>query len=409
MIWRVILFWLLGSLLASGVGNQAATLGYDGGGSRLWKQGSPTNTLQVWIGGNYEEKDGKVLYHISAGDRMVYTYSSDGSVAEYYHPDHLHSAQVMSTTGGGLYQHYEYAAYGNSRYMSSATAFPASRRFTSQVLDEETGLYYFGARYYDPVIGRFIQPDTIIPNPYDPQAYDRYAYARDNPFEYVDPTGHAPEIFSTAYWKNLGHRIFIGNGPQLDPQSAQQLGNAEGIGPSPLTDENGNVISGGDATIKVGMAVVTAPLKTVVLLGGAAEDEQAAQAVEKEVPQIIKNAKQGRAFETQVGKELKATDDAVAEQVTLRTHGGNRTRADFLSKDKSTGTIKVTEAKSSETAPLTSRQTTTHPEIEEYGATVVGKGKPGYPPGTKIPPTKVNVVRPPQTPLPQSEPPSPSP
>src|SRR5208337_3562499 len=170
---------------ASVVSNQATTFGYDAGGNRLWKQGALTNTLQVWIGGNYEEKDGKILFHISAGDRMVYTYSSDGSVAEYYHPDHLHSAQVMSTTGGGLYQHYEYAAYGNSRYTYSTTAFPVSRRYTSQVLDEETGLYYFGARYYDPVSGRFIQPDTMIPNFFDAQTYDRYAYARDNPLFYV--------------------------------------------------------------------------------------------------------------------------------------------------------------------------------------------------------------------------------
>ena len=185
-------------LIASAVSNQVTTFGYDVSGNRLWKQGAATNTLQVWIDGNYEEKDSKILFHVSAGDRMVYTYSPDGTVAEYYHPDHLHSAQVMSTTGGGLYQHYEYTAYGNSRYTSSTTAFPVSRRYTSQVLDEETGLYYYGARYYDPVLGRFIQPDTLIPNPFDPQSYDRYAYARDNPFVYVDPTGHAPSQWADA-------------------------------------------------------------------------------------------------------------------------------------------------------------------------------------------------------------------
>ena len=178
-------------LIASAVSNQVTTFGYDAGGNRLWKQGALTNTLQVWIEGIYEEKDGKILFHISAGDRIVYTHSSDGSVAEYYHPDNLHSAEILSSSSGSLYQHYEYSAYGNSRYTLSTSAFPISRRFTSQVLDEETGLYYYGARYYDPVIGRFIQPDTLIPNPFDPQSYDRYAYARDNPFRYVDPTGHS--------------------------------------------------------------------------------------------------------------------------------------------------------------------------------------------------------------------------
>jgi RHS repeat-associated protein len=291
MIWRVIMFWLLGvnalvacvcgaerPPMASAVSNQATTFGYDAGGNRLWKQGAPTNTLQVWIGGNYEEKDGEILFHISAGDRMVCTFDSTGTnVFEYYHPDHLHSAQVMSSglsaQLGQLYQHYEYGTYGNSRYTLSLNAFPVSRRYTSQVLDDETGLYYFGARYYDPIIGRFIQPDTAVPNRFDPQAYDRYAYTRDNPLEYVDPSGHAWQIFSGEYWKNLAHRMFIGgNGtPQLDPNSEQALANAAGQGPIQLTDENGNPVSGGEATIKVGMAVVNGVLQTGMAFSGEGE------------------------------------------------------------------------------------------------------------------------------------------
>jgi RHS repeat-associated protein len=187
-------------LIALAVSNQVITFGYDAGGNRLWKQ-SPTNTLQVWIDGNYEEKDGKTLYHISAGKRSVYTYSSDGSVAEYYIPDHLHSAEIMVTVTNSVAvaQHYEYTAYGNSRYVLNTTSFPITRRYTSQSFDEETGLYYYGnSRYYDPVIGRFIQPDTFIPNFYDPQVYDRYAYARDNPLRYIDPDGHAPSDWADS-------------------------------------------------------------------------------------------------------------------------------------------------------------------------------------------------------------------
>jgi RHS repeat-associated protein len=179
-------------LIALAVSNQVITFGYDADGNRLWKQ-SPTNSLQVWIDSNYEEKDGKILFHISAGKRIVYTYSSDASVAEYYIPDHLHSAEIMVTVTNSVAvaQHYEYTAYGNSRYILSTTSFPITHRYTSQPFDDETGLYYYGnSRYYDPVIGRFIQPDGIIPNFFDPQTYDRYAYARDNPLRYTDPTGH---------------------------------------------------------------------------------------------------------------------------------------------------------------------------------------------------------------------------
>ena len=49
---------------------------------------------------------------------------------------------------------------------------------------------YYNARWYDPYLNHFTQPDTIVPNPYNSQDYDRYAYARNNPVKYTDPTGH---------------------------------------------------------------------------------------------------------------------------------------------------------------------------------------------------------------------------
>ncbi len=51
-------------------------------------------------------------------------------------------------------------------------------------------LYDDNARYYDPAIGRFTQPDTIVPNPADPQSLNRYAYVNNNPVRYTDPSGH---------------------------------------------------------------------------------------------------------------------------------------------------------------------------------------------------------------------------
>ncbi len=52
------------------------------------------------------------------------------------------------------------------------------------------GLYFYHARYYDPTLARFIQPDTIVPNPGDPQSLNRYSYAANNPVRYTDPSGH---------------------------------------------------------------------------------------------------------------------------------------------------------------------------------------------------------------------------
>jgi hypothetical protein len=53
-------------------------------------------------------------------------------------------------------------------------------------------LYYYGARFYDPALGRFASPDSIIPQTQGTQAWDRYSYTFNNPVKYNDPSGHCP-------------------------------------------------------------------------------------------------------------------------------------------------------------------------------------------------------------------------
>jgi RHS repeat-associated protein len=61
--------------------------------------------------------------------------------------------------------------------------------FTGQRLDG-TGLLYYHARMYDPLLGRFVSADNIIPNPANPQNLNRYTYVGNNPVNHTDPTGH---------------------------------------------------------------------------------------------------------------------------------------------------------------------------------------------------------------------------
>jgi RHS repeat-associated protein len=63
--------------------------------------------------------------------------------------------------------------------------------YTGQEDDDDLGFYNYVARLYDPGLGRFISPDIIVPNIQDPQALNRYSYARNNPIFYVDPDGKA--------------------------------------------------------------------------------------------------------------------------------------------------------------------------------------------------------------------------
>ncbi|WP_254063766.1 hypothetical protein [Granulicella sp. S190] len=113
----------------------------------------------------------------------------------------------------------------------------------------------------------------------------------------------------------------------------------------------------------------------------------------EEAPGILQNAAQGRAFQEAVAAQTAVTDTNVVQNVTIKTESGVKTVMDVVSKDAS-GKVALTEAKSSATARLTPNQAAAHPEIAQTGGTVVEQGKPGFPGGTKIPPTEVKVVRP---------------
>ena len=79
-----------------------------------------------------------------------------------------------------------YFPYGVTRLETGTL--DTDKLFTGQRLDD-TGLYFYGARYYDATIGRFISPDSIVPNPANPQCLNRYSYCVNNPLKYIDPSG----------------------------------------------------------------------------------------------------------------------------------------------------------------------------------------------------------------------------
>ena len=173
--------------------------GYDGGGARLWKwfNQNPTN-LQIWIGNIYEEKGGKKLFHVYAGDQLVCTFETNSAlyggtdtnkVGYYYHQDQLTSSSVLSDSSGNQTEVDAYYPFGRTQAASPQASFKVSRQFTGQILDAETGLYYCNRRYYDPELGRFIQANTVIQDLSNPQSYNRYSYCINNPLRYTDPTG----------------------------------------------------------------------------------------------------------------------------------------------------------------------------------------------------------------------------
>ncbi len=127
--------------------------------------------------------------------------SINGSTLLYYHDDYLKGTNVLTDSNGTVKELIEYDPYGQ---MSRHDQYGSSEEiawfyFTGKKLDAETGLYYYGARYYDSSLGRFITPDTIVPYSNDPQSFNRYSYARNNPINIIDPTGHKWS------WKKFWH------------------------------------------------------------------------------------------------------------------------------------------------------------------------------------------------------------
>ena len=134
-------------------------------------------------------KDGVVTKYISAADMKVAQVR--GTEVSYYHKDHLNSSTVMTNNSGTKVEETAYAPYGTMRAFTGTAV--TNYRYTGKEIDPETNLYYYVARYYDPMMGRFITADSIVSDIYDPQDLNRYAYCRNNPMKYVDPDGHAAD------------------------------------------------------------------------------------------------------------------------------------------------------------------------------------------------------------------------
>ena len=104
----------------------------------------------------------------------------------YYHPDHLGSSSYITNLDGEVVQHIEYVPFGEVFVEERNNIWNTPYLFNAKEFDEETGLYYYGARYYDPKVSLWISPDPIqekYPNT------STYCYTHNNPIVYHDPNG----------------------------------------------------------------------------------------------------------------------------------------------------------------------------------------------------------------------------
>ncbi|MCC6234133.1 MAG: hypothetical protein IT580_15930, partial [Verrucomicrobiales bacterium] len=119
-----------------------------------------------------------------------------GLAREFYLRDPLGSVVHLVDAAGTALAGYQYDAWGGVRRQHGASANP--RQFTGHYRDVETGLQYFGARYYDDEQARFVSQDPNLGESATPPSLHRYLYAHGNPLRFTDPTGFAAETAQEA-------------------------------------------------------------------------------------------------------------------------------------------------------------------------------------------------------------------
>jgi hypothetical protein len=153
-------------------------------------------------------------------------------------------------------------------------------------------LYDYRARFYDPTLGRFLQPDPLVPEPGNPQALNRYAYVYNNPLRYTDPSGHFAWLIAVPVGALIGAGVTYGfqvaaniSQNELNVQAFTQV-NWAAVGSGAVT---GAV---GAATFGVGTAMLGTGLAGTMTAGAisGAVAGQAARATE--------NMRQGKALTT---------------------------------------------------------------------------------------------------------------
>jgi RHS repeat-associated protein len=140
---------------------------------------------------------------VRADDTNTAANNGANSTTRYWYKDHLGSPASEYDAGGSNLTALGFDTWGLRRKSTAANSFTQSlstadlasyqspRGYTGHEHLDEVGLIHMNGRIYDPMIGRFLQPDPIISEPYNSQNFNRYAYVLNNPLMYTDPSGYS--------------------------------------------------------------------------------------------------------------------------------------------------------------------------------------------------------------------------
>jgi RHS repeat-associated protein len=118
----------------------------------------------------------------------------------YYHEEHLGSTSAMTDADGNMIEHAAFYPFGALRHHATLLPTPENYQFTQKEQDQESALHYFESRYLASHLSRFARADPLPEDrksdwPQNPQRYNTYAYAHNNPVILTDPTGMEAAVF----------------------------------------------------------------------------------------------------------------------------------------------------------------------------------------------------------------------
>ncbi len=161
------------------------TFGYDPYGRRTEKVDSAGTKKYIWAGrkviSEYDGSDNLTDKYAYGTRRRVVSRKVESSGNVYfYHQDELGSVVKITNSSGTVVNSYDYDDYGNM--ISQTEGITNDYTYTGKERDKDSGLYYFGARYYNPIIGRWLTKDPL---PF----INRYCYVKANPINFIDKWG----------------------------------------------------------------------------------------------------------------------------------------------------------------------------------------------------------------------------
>jgi RHS repeat-associated protein len=143
------------------------------------------NNASAWVEAGPVTVSAVTKYYMFGDQRIA---MRQGDVVYYLHSDHLGSTSLTTDQSGAPVAETRYLPYGEERWITGTLV--TDFTFTGQRAERGFALMDYNARYYDPWLGRFVSADSIVPEPGNPQALDRYSYVLNRPLQGSDPTGH---------------------------------------------------------------------------------------------------------------------------------------------------------------------------------------------------------------------------